>query len=133
MQTGLNSQILDVINVAIETRVLPSFKNAVGSQNSAKITNLDLPSDVLHPSNFTQVRPQKDLQSDRLHLENDSHVALDAQNDFPRLVTTRCDRMNYCEENSVDSHHGDDEIGFYTLARNLKLVVLNLCRSLKSA
>ena len=42
MQTNLNSQILDVINAAIETKVLPSIKNAVKSQYSAKNTNLDL-------------------------------------------------------------------------------------------
>ena len=66
----------------------------------------------MHPSNFSQVRSRKDLQSDRLHPENDSHVALDAQNDFPRLVTTRCDQMNHCGENSVDSHHSDDKIGY---------------------
>ena len=70
---------------------------------------MDLRSDGLHPSNLSQVRPQKDLQSDRLHPENDSHIALDTQNDFPRLVTTRCDRMNHCGEKSVDSHHGDGE------------------------
>ena len=89
--------------------MLPSIKNAVGSQNPAKNTNLDLRSDELHPSNLRQVRPQKDLQSDRLHSENDSHVALDTQYDFPRLVTTRCDRMNHCGESSVDSHQSDDE------------------------
>ena len=42
MQTSLNSQILDVNNAAIKTRVLPSIKNALGIQNSAKNTNLVL-------------------------------------------------------------------------------------------
>ena len=37
MQSCSNSQILDVINAAIETRVLPSIKNVVERQNSAKI------------------------------------------------------------------------------------------------
>ena len=37
MQSSLNSQILDVINTAIDTRVLPSIKNAVKGQNAAKI------------------------------------------------------------------------------------------------
>ena len=95
MQTNTNSQILDVINAAIETKVLPSFKNAVKSQYSAKNTNLDLRSDGLHPNNFSQVRPQKDLQSNRPHPENVSHVAVDVQNDFPRLATMRSDRLNH--------------------------------------
>ena len=33
LQSSLNSQILDVINTAIDTRVLPSIKNAVRRQN----------------------------------------------------------------------------------------------------
>ena len=112
MQTNLNSHILDTINTVIERKVLPSIKNAVKNQNSAKNTNLDLRSDGLHPSNFSHARPQEDLQSDRLHPENDSHVDLDAQNDFPRLVTMRCDRINHSGENSVESHHSDDENGY---------------------
>ena len=39
MQKSLNSQILDIIIAAIETRMLPSIKNAVGSRISAKNTN----------------------------------------------------------------------------------------------
>ena len=53
-----------------------------------------------------------DLRSDGLHPENDSHVALDAQKDFLRLVTTRREQKNHCEENSVESHHSDDESGY---------------------
>ena len=36
MTCDLNTRILDAINTAIENRVLPSIRNAVGSQNSAK-------------------------------------------------------------------------------------------------
>ena len=111
MQTNLNSHILEAFNTVIERKVLPSIKNAVKTQNSAKNTNLDIRSDELHPFNFSQVHPQKDLQSDRLHPIKDSHVALDAQNHFPRLVTMRCDRINHCRENSVESHHSDEENG----------------------
>ena len=88
---------------------------------------MDLRSDGLHPSNFSQVRPQKCLRSVKLHPENDSHVAPDSHNDFPRLVTMRCDRINHCGGDSVDSHHSDD-YGYdkphkYLFGvRNLKLV-----------
>ena len=105
MQTNLNSQILDAINAAIEDKVLPGIKNAVKSQSSAKNTNLDLRSDGPHPSNFSQVYPQKDLQSNRQQPEN-------AQNDIPRLVTLRSDRINHCREESVESHESDDENGY---------------------
>ena len=109
IQTNLNSQILDVNNAAIETKVLPSIKNAVKSQNSAKNTRLDLRSDGLHPNNLSQVLPQKDFQSNRLYPENVSHVAEDVQNDFTTLVTMRTDRINHCRENSVDSNQRDDD------------------------
>ena len=79
MQSSLNSQILDVINTAIETRVLPSIKNAVSRQNSAKNANLDLQSDGLHHSNAVQENSQKDLRSNRLDPENTSKSA---QNDL---------------------------------------------------
>ena len=37
MKSTLNSHILDAINSPIEDKVIPSIKNAVGRQNSAKI------------------------------------------------------------------------------------------------
>ena len=58
MSSDLNTRILDATNTAIENRMLPSIKNAVGGQNSARNTNLDLRSDVPHPNNFSQVHSQ---------------------------------------------------------------------------
>ena len=84
MQTSLNSQILDVINTAIDTRVLPSIKNVVRRQNSAKNTNLDLRSDGLHQDTAAPENSQKDIQSSRLHPENTYKSYHDAQNEFPR-------------------------------------------------
>ena len=112
MQTNLNSQILELINAAFENKVLPGIKNAVKSQSSAKNTNLGLRTNGPHPSNFSQVHPQKDLESNRLHPENVSYVAGDAQNDFPRLVTLRSDRISHCRENSVESNESYDENGY---------------------
>ena len=106
MQTNLNSQTLDVINV------LPSIKNAVKSQNSAKITSLDLRSDRSHPSNSSQARPQKDLQSNGLHPENVSNSAGDAENDFPRLISMKSNGINHCRENFMDSNQSDNETGY---------------------
>ena len=77
---------MDVINTAIDTRVLPSIKNAVRRQNSAKNTFLDLRSDGLHQDYAAQENSQKDLRSKRLHPENANKSAQDAQNEFPRLI-----------------------------------------------
>ena len=92
--------------------MLPGIKNAVKSQSSAKTTNLDLRSDGPHPSNFSKVHPQKDLQSSRLHPGNVHYVAGDAQNDFPRLVTLRTDHINHCRGNPMECHDSDDENGY---------------------
>ena len=89
MQTNLNFQILDVFNASIEPKVLPSNKNAVKSQNSAKITNLDLQAGRPHPRNSSQARPQKVLQSNGLHPENVSNSAGHAENDFPLITVER--------------------------------------------
>ena len=85
-QNILSSQILDVINTAIETSVLPSIKSAVGRRNPAKNVDLDLWSDGLHHSDAAQENYQKDVRSNRLHPENTSKSAQNAQNEFPRLV-----------------------------------------------
>ena len=125
----MNSQILDVINAAIENKVLPGIKNAVKSQSPAKNTRLDLRSDGPHPSNFSQVHSQKDLQSNRLHPDNVNYAAGDAQNDFPRLVTLRSDRINHCRENSVESH-GSDDVNVYDnslITSQWRLVFENRC------
>ena len=114
IQANLNSQILDVINSAIEDKVLPSIKIAVKSQNSAKNANLDLRSDGLHPSNSSQAHTQKDLQSERLHSINVSHMAENTQNEFPRLTTAESNRINRRSENSGDSNQSDDDYGYDT-------------------
>ena len=114
-QSSPNSQVLDVINTAIETRVLPSIKNVVGSLNLTKNTNLDLRSDGLHHSIVAQENSQKDLRSNRLHPENASESAQDAQNEFPRLVSMiKSSQTNHCREDSVNSQQSDDEIGYDT-------------------
>ena len=112
MQCSLNSQILDVINATIDTRVFPSIKNAVRRQNSAKITSLDLRSDGLHQDNAAQENSQKDRWSNRLHPENANKSAQDAQNEFPRLIWTKSNQTNCCGEISVASQQSDDDFGY---------------------
>ena len=132
MQNKPNSQISDVINNAIETRVLPSIENVVGRQNSAKNASLDLRSDELHCSNTVQENTQKDLRSNRLHPENVSKSAQVAQNEFPRLVLIKGNRTKHCRENSEDSQQRDDDFGYDTksvrgvLCRNLMISVVGI-------
>ena len=94
--------------------MIPSIKNAVGSQNSAKHTNLDNRSDGPYPSNFSQVRPLRDFRSNGLHPEKVSPVAQNAQKDFPRLVAMSSNRINHCRGDSVDFNQSDDD-GYHSL------------------
>ena len=112
LKSDLNSHISDVINSALEERVLPSIKNALETKNSAKNANLDLRSDGPHPSNFSQVRSQRDLRSYGPHPENVSQRAQDAENDFPRLVTMSSNRTNHCRRNSTVSNNSDEDNGY---------------------
>ena len=112
MQTNLNSQILDVINTAIDTRVLPSIKNAVRGQNSAKNINLDFRSNGLHQDTAAPGNSQKDLQSNRLHPENINKSYQDAQNAFPRLISIKSNQTNHRRENAVHSQESSDEFGY---------------------
>ena len=96
MKSDLNLHILDVINSALEEKVLPSITNAVEIKNSTKNTNLDLRSDGPHPSKFSQGRYQRDFRSNRLQSENGSQAAQDAQKDFPSLGATNSNRTNHC-------------------------------------
>ena len=109
IQTSLNSQILDVINAAIESKVLPSIKNAVGGLNSTKNTNLDLRSDGLHPSIFSQVRPQGDLRSNGQYQGNASEAAQNTKKDFPRLAAMSSNRLNHHKENLTDLNQSNDD------------------------
>ena len=116
MTSDLNTRILNAINTAIESRVLPSIRNAVGSQNSVRKAKLDLRSVGPHPNNLGQVFPQRDCWSNGQHPEEVSQVAQDAQKDFPRLIATSSNRINHHEENSVDSNQNDDEYSYDSLS-----------------
>ena len=112
MQTSLNSQILDVINTAIDTRVLTSIKNVVKRQNSAKNTNLDLRSDGLQEDTAAPENSQKDLRSNRMHPEKINKLCQDAQNEFPKLILIKNNQTHHRREDSVDSQESDDEYGY---------------------
>ena len=95
--------------------MIPSIRNALGGQNSAENTNLDLRSHGPHPSAFSEVRPQRDLRSNGPHQENASKAAQDIKKGFPRLVAMSSNRINHRRENLVDSNQSDDEAGYDTL------------------
>ena len=112
IRSDLYSHILNAIDSANEEKMIPSIRNALESQNSTEITNLDLRSDGQHPSTFNQIRPQRDLRSVGLHRQFAGKASQDAKKDFPRLVAMSSNQLNHQRENSVDSYRSDDENGY---------------------
>ena len=129
MKSDLNSHILNVIDSAIEEKVILSIRNA----NSAENTNLDLQSDEPHPRTFGQERLQRALRSNGLHQEIAGKTAKDAKKDFPRLVAMSSNRRNHHRENSVDSRQSDVEEGYeFSFPGNL-LTILKIFRPYQSS
>ena len=131
LKADLNSHIVDVINSALEEKVIPGIKNAIECQNSDKTTNLDLRSNGPHPSNFGQVRTQRDLRSNGLHPEKIIQVAQDAQKDFPRLVAMSSNRIHRCRENSTDSNQNDENDGSTHSAKNTGIHMFHQSHGIK--
>ena len=123
-KSDLNSHIVYSINSALEEMVIPSIKSAREGQNSAKTTNLDLRSDGPHPSNFGQVRTQRDSRSNGLLPEKISQVVQDAQKDFPRLVATGSNRIHHGRENSVYSNHKVMMMKVTTVIQSMCLLIV---------
>ena len=64
IKADLNSHILEVINAAIEEKVLPTIRCAVGASEGAKSTKWDLRSDGRHPNMSSQMPHVNDHESD---------------------------------------------------------------------
>ena len=89
---------------------------------------MDVRSDEPHPSNFSQVRPQRDFRSNGLHPETVNQVAQDAQKDFPRLIAMSSNQINHRIENAVDSNQTDD-VGYDTHIWKLKRRTFKIIRN----
>ena len=109
MKSDLNSHILEAINSAIESKILPSIRSVVESQNSAENLNLDLRSDGPHLSTYSESRPRWDLRSDGRHQEKVDKAAHNTRKGFPRLITTQNSHSIHHREDHEDSDQSDEE------------------------
>ena len=95
MKSDLIFQISEVINSAIEEKIMPRIENAVASTEAAKNTKWDLRSDGRHPSTENQTKQKLDHQSDRLYKSKSNQQTQCFREIFPRLITTSKNHKNH--------------------------------------
>ena len=109
MQSDLNSHILEVINSAIEERILPSIENVIANSREVKNTKWDLRSDGRHPDRNIQMTQNSDLESHGPHESKFCQQNHDSGENFLKLIATSSNQNNHRRENLVDFEQSDDE------------------------
>ena len=133
MKSDLKSHILEVINSAIDEKILPSIENVIANKRETKNTKWDLRSDGRHPDRNIQMTQNSDLESAGRHKSKFCQQTQDSGENFPKLIATSSNQNNHCRENPSDFEQSDDD-GYdtYTITMriNLKLKLPGLCSSL---
>ena len=88
MKSDLNSYILEVINSAIDEKILPSIENVIANKMEAKNTKWDLRSDGRHPDRNIQMNQNSDLESHGRHKSTFCQQVQDSGENIPRLIAT---------------------------------------------
>ena len=109
MKSNLNSHVLEVINSAIEERILPSIENVITSNREAKSTKWDLRSDGRHPGRNIQMTQNSDLESHGRHKSKLCHQVQESEENFSKLIATSSNQNNHRRENLVDFEQSDDD------------------------
>ena len=109
LKSDLNSHILEVINSAIDEKVLPSIENVITNKREAKSTKWDLRSDGRHPDRNIQMTQSSDLQSHGRHKSKFCQQVQDSGENFPRITATSSNQNNHRRENLVDFEQSDDD------------------------
>ena len=108
MESELNSHILEVLNTAIEEKILPSIENARASNKEGRETKWDLRSGGRHPDKLVQTTQKSDLKSHRQQRSKTDQQAQELEEIFPRLIATSGNQKDHYRENSVNSDEGED-------------------------
>ena len=100
---------MEVINSAIDEKILPSIENVITNKRDAKITKWDLRSDGRHPDRDIQMTQNPDLESNGRHKSKFYQQVQDSEENFPRLIATSSNQNNHRRENLVDFEQCDDD------------------------
>ena len=110
MKSDLNSYILEVINSAIDEKILPSIENVIANKReTTKNTKWDLRSDGRHPDRNIQMTQNSDLESLGRHKKKFGQQVQDSGENFPKLIATSGNQNNHCGENPLHFEPSDDE------------------------
>ena len=83
----LNSHILKVLNAAIEEKLLPTIRSAVGVSEGAKSTKWDLRSDGRHPNMSSQMPQANYHESDGRQQNKTRKTGQNKTWNIPKLIT----------------------------------------------
>ena len=109
MKSDLNSHLLEVVNSAIEEKILPSIENVITNNREAKNTKWDLRSDGRHPDRNIQMTQNSDPESHGRQKNKFCQQVQDSGENFPKLIATSSNQNNHHRENLVDFEQSDDE------------------------
>ena len=127
MKSDLNSHIMEVINSAIDEKILPSIENVIVNHGERKNAKLDLRSDGRHPSRNVPMDQTLDLGSYGRHKNKFSQQVQDSGENFPRLNTTVNNLPSHQMECLGDSEQSENEEGY-----DNKFIVLKYLKQLDS-
>ena len=112
MKSDLNSHIMDVINSAIDEKILPSIENVIVNHRECKNAKLDLRSDGRHPSRNVPMDQTLDLGSYGRHKIRIGQQVQDSRENFHRLNKTTNNLPNHQIECSGDSEQSENDDGY---------------------
>ena len=109
IKSDLNSHILEVLNAAIEEKMLPTIMGAVGANEGAKSAKWDLRSDGRHPNTSDQMPPVNDYESHGRQQEKTYKIDQNKAGNLPELITIGGNRETRFRQNSFDSNYSEDD------------------------
>ena len=109
LKSDLNSHILEVINSAIEEKILPSIENVISNNREGKNAKWDLRSDGRHPDKNVQITQNSDFESLGRHRNKFCQQVQDSGENFPKLIATSSNQNIHHRENLVDFEQSDDD------------------------
>ena len=103
---------MEVINSAIDEKILPSIENVIVNHREPKNAKLELRSDGRHPSRNVPMGQTLDLGSYGRHKNKFSQQVQDSRENFPRLNTTANNLSNHQMECLEDSEQSENDDGY---------------------
>ena len=109
IKSDLNSHIVEILNAAIEEKVLPTIRGAVGASEGAESTKWDLRSDGRRLNTSGQMPQVIDVESYRRQQDKTYKIEQNKAANLLELITIGSYRETRFRQNSFDSNYSEDE------------------------